>query len=100
MNNNIEQSVCVRHSSSLLGALSHGASQGLKMASNVVINQIVYIALLEFLNMTLMWFAERVGVEGFTFSVSTPWGELVACEHVHTYRHTPMITPLTHNKTL
>ncbi|XP_025096320.1 solute carrier family 28 member 3-like [Pomacea canaliculata] len=60
--------VALGHSSSLLGALSHGASQGLKMASNVVINQIVYIALLEFLNMTLMWFAERVGVEGFTFS--------------------------------
>ncbi|KAL8570253.1 hypothetical protein ACOMHN_029953 [Nucella lapillus] len=60
--------VDVRHYGSMLGALSHGAKEGLTMAGYVVINLIVYVALLAFLDSTLLWFTERAGLEGFTFS--------------------------------
>ncbi|XP_070212498.1 uncharacterized transporter YutK-like isoform X2 [Littorina saxatilis] len=53
---------------SLLGSLSAGAKVGLTMAGYVVINLLIYVALLEFLDQTLLWFTERAGVEGFTFS--------------------------------
>nr|KAG5706115.1 hypothetical protein BaRGS_025737 [Batillaria attramentaria] len=60
--------VDVGHYGSLLGAFSQGATDGLKMVGFVVVNLLVYVAILEFLDMTLLWFAERAGVEGFTFS--------------------------------
>nr|KAG5706114.1 hypothetical protein BaRGS_025736 [Batillaria attramentaria] len=60
--------VDVGHYGSLLGAFSKGATDGLKMVGFVVVNLLVYVAILEFLDMTLLWFAERAGVEGFTFS--------------------------------
>ncbi|KAK7496253.1 hypothetical protein BaRGS_00012418, partial [Batillaria attramentaria] len=47
---------------------AYGATDGLKMVGFVVVNLLVYVAILEFLDMTLLWFAERAGVEGFTFS--------------------------------
>ncbi|XP_076461764.1 solute carrier family 28 member 3-like [Babylonia areolata] len=60
--------VDVRHYGSMLGALSKGAKDGLTMAGYVVINLLIYVALLEFLDQTLQWFMERAGVHGFTFS--------------------------------
>ncbi|KAL8618145.1 hypothetical protein ACOMHN_034372 [Nucella lapillus] len=53
---------------SLLSALSTGARDGLKMASVVVVSLLVYTAALQFLDSTVLWFAERAGVEGFTLS--------------------------------
>ena len=54
----------------LLGSLSKGAKDGLTMAGYVVINLLIYVAVLAFLDQTLLWFTERAGLEGFTFSVS------------------------------
>ena len=60
---------CFRHYGSLLDALSKGAKQGLTLVGFVVINILVFLALLEFLEQTLLWFTERAGVEGFGFTV-------------------------------
>ena len=60
---------CFRHYGSLLGALSKGACDGLIVAGNVVINLLIYLAVLEFLDQTLLWFGERAGMENFTFQV-------------------------------
>ena len=60
---------CFRHYGSLLGALSKGACDGLIVAGNVVINLLIYLAVLEFLDQTLLWFGERAGMEDFTFQV-------------------------------
>ena len=40
------------------------------MAGYVVINLLIYVAVLAFLDQTLLWFTERAGLEGSTFSVS------------------------------
>ena len=61
---------CFSDQDGLLGSLSKGAKDGLTMAGYVVINLLIYVAILAFLDQTLLWFTERAGVEGFTFSVS------------------------------
>ena len=61
---------CFSEHGGLLGSLSKGAKDGLTMAGYVVINLLIYVAILAFLDQTLLWFTERAGVEGFTFSVS------------------------------
>ena len=60
---------CFRHYGSLLGALSKGAHDGLIMAGNVVVNLLVYLVVMEFLDQTVLWFGERAGMEDFTFQV-------------------------------
>ncbi|KAL8570252.1 hypothetical protein ACOMHN_029952 [Nucella lapillus] len=60
--------VDIRHYGNLLGALSKGAKDGLYMAGLTLINVLVYVAVLECMDQTLMWFAERAGVPGVTFT--------------------------------
>ncbi|XP_076461964.1 putative transporter YutK isoform X2 [Babylonia areolata] len=60
--------VDVRQYGSMLGALSSGAKEGLSMAGYVVINLLIYVALLAFLDSTILWFTERAGLDGFTFT--------------------------------
>ncbi|XP_076461967.1 putative transporter HI_0519 isoform X2 [Babylonia areolata] len=62
--------VDIKHYGSMLGSLSKGAKDGLTMAGYVVVNMLVFVALLEFLDLTVLWFAERAGVYNLTFSVT------------------------------
>ncbi|XP_046568310.1 solute carrier family 28 member 3-like [Haliotis rubra] len=54
---------------SVLEAISIGAVDGITLASTVVVNQIVFIAAIEFIDTAFQWFGHRVGVKGVTFSL-------------------------------
>ncbi len=64
---------CVYYSFSpepnLVAAASSGASQSISLVANIAVNLIAFLALLEFINATLMWFGARVGIE-LTFQVN------------------------------
>ncbi|XP_071102090.1 solute carrier family 28 member 3-like [Haliotis cracherodii] len=51
----------------LIEAASEGASTSSSLIANIVVNLIAFLSLLSFVNATLTWFGDRVGVEGFTF---------------------------------
>ncbi|KAH9523621.1 hypothetical protein Btru_040467 [Bulinus truncatus] len=51
----------------LIEAASNGASVSVKLVANIAVNLIAFVALLQFINATLTWFGDRVGVDGFTF---------------------------------
>lgn len=51
----------------LIEAASNGASASVKIIGAIAVNVIAFLSLLAFLNATLRWFGDRVGVEGFTF---------------------------------
>ncbi|XP_060066328.1 solute carrier family 28 member 3-like [Ylistrum balloti] len=47
----------------IIEAASSGASQSIKLVANVAVNLIAFVSLLEFVNATLKWFGNRVGME-------------------------------------
>jgi len=51
----------------IIEAASNGASMSIKLVANIAVNILAFIAMLDFLNATLVWFGDRVGVDGFTF---------------------------------
>ncbi|KAH9523620.1 hypothetical protein Btru_040466 [Bulinus truncatus] len=51
----------------LIEAASNGASVSVKLVANIAVNLIAFVALLHFINATLTWFGDRVGVDGLTF---------------------------------
>ncbi|XP_067650598.1 solute carrier family 28 member 3-like [Haliotis asinina] len=55
------------NASNLIEAASDGASTSIRLIANIVVNVIAFLALLAFVNATLIWFGDRIGVEGFTF---------------------------------
>jgi len=53
----------------VIEALSTGASQSISLIANIAVNLIAFVAVLAFINATLIWFGDRVGLENFTFQV-------------------------------
>lgn len=51
----------------LIEAASNGASASIKIVGAVAVNVLAFLSLLAFLNATLTWFGDRVGVDGLTF---------------------------------
>ena len=49
--------------------MSKGAEESLPLVGNVLINLLIYVAVLAFLDQTLLWFSERAGMEDFTLTV-------------------------------
>ena len=50
-------------------AASNGATASIKIVGAILVNVIAFLCLLAFLNATLTWFGDRVGIEGLTFEV-------------------------------
>ncbi|KAK7087825.1 solute carrier family 28 member 3-like [Littorina saxatilis] len=46
----------------IIDAASNGATQSVKLVANIAVNLIAFIALLDFVNATLVWFGDRVGM--------------------------------------
>ncbi|XP_071108816.1 solute carrier family 28 member 3-like [Haliotis cracherodii] len=53
----------------VLEALSVGAVDGIKLVATIVVNQIVFIAVIQFIDTALMWLGERAGVHGVSFTL-------------------------------
>uniref|UniRef100_A0A2C9JNV4 Sodium/nucleoside cotransporter n=1 Tax=Biomphalaria glabrata TaxID=6526 RepID=A0A2C9JNV4_BIOGL len=51
----------------MIEAASNGASMSVKLVANIGVNLIAFVALLHFINATLTWFGDRVGVDNLTF---------------------------------
>ncbi|KAL5006302.1 hypothetical protein ScPMuIL_015108 [Solemya velum] len=51
----------------ILQAAAAGAMSSIKLVAAVAVNVIAFLALLAFVNGSLIWFGDRVGIEGFTF---------------------------------
>ncbi|XP_025093354.1 solute carrier family 28 member 3-like [Pomacea canaliculata] len=54
-------------SHNVIEAASSGASTAIQLVANVAVNVMAFLAILEFFNATLVWFGDRVGVDGLTF---------------------------------
>lgn len=52
-----------REERNILEAAAKGASESIKLVANVAVNLVAFIALIEFLNQTLIWFGNRAGME-------------------------------------
>jgi len=50
-------------------AAAAGASNAISLVANIAANLIAFIALLHFINATLTWFGQRVGIQELTFQV-------------------------------
>lgn len=46
----------------IIEAASNGASQSIKLVANIAVNLIAFVALLDGINATLVWFGERIGL--------------------------------------
>ncbi|KAL4221946.1 hypothetical protein ACF0H5_017997 [Mactra antiquata] len=55
--------------SNLIEAASNGATASIKICGAVAVNVIAFLSLLQFLNATLTWMGDRVGVEDLTFQL-------------------------------
>lgn len=53
----------IRQERNIIEAASKGASQSISLIANIAVNLIAFIALVEFLNQTLIWFGNRIGME-------------------------------------
>ncbi|XP_025094256.1 uncharacterized protein LOC112563975 [Pomacea canaliculata] len=53
----------------IIQAASEGASQAVRLAANIAVNLIAFVALLELLNSTLTWLGDRVGIDNLTFQL-------------------------------
>lgn len=58
-----------RNEVNVVDAAAAGASNAVSLAANIAANLIAFIALLTFINATLTWFGQRVGIEELTFQV-------------------------------
>ena len=50
-------------------AASAGASNAISLVSNIAANVIAFWALFQFVNSTLTWFGQRVGIQQLTYQV-------------------------------
>ncbi|KAL8560356.1 hypothetical protein ACOMHN_006087 [Nucella lapillus] len=51
----------------VIEAASSGASTAIKLVASVAVNVMAFLAILEFLNATLIWLGDRAGVDGLSF---------------------------------
>lgn len=52
-----------RQERNIIEAAAFGASQAIKLVANVAVNLVAFIALVEFLNQTLIWLGNGAGME-------------------------------------
>jgi len=52
-----------------IDAAASGAANAIALVANIAANLIAFIAILYFINATLTWFGQRVGVEKLTYEV-------------------------------
>ncbi|XP_046356264.2 solute carrier family 28 member 3-like [Haliotis rufescens] len=52
----------------ILEAVSEGARESLPILTSIIANQIIYIAIVQFVDSALIWFGNRVGVSGLSFA--------------------------------
>ncbi|XP_045170393.2 solute carrier family 28 member 3-like [Mercenaria mercenaria] len=57
----------------LIDAASNGALASLKIVGAIAANVIAFMSMLAFINATLTWFGDRVGVENLTFELITSY---------------------------
>jgi len=50
-------------------AAAAGAANSISLVAHIAVNLIAFIAILHFVNATLMWFGQRVGWETLTYEV-------------------------------
>ena len=62
-----------RSEHNIIEAASNGASLSISLIANIAVNLIAFIAILDFIDATLTWFGDRVGMKDpeLTFSVRT-----------------------------
>jgi pyrimidine nucleoside transport protein len=53
----------------VIEAAANGASNAVALVGNIAANLIAFLALLEFINATLTWFGQRVGIQRLTFQM-------------------------------
>lgn len=53
----------------IIEAASNGATASIRIVGAVAVNVIAFLSLLAFLNATLTWFGDRVGIDGLTFEL-------------------------------
>lgn len=63
----------IRSEHNIIEAASNGASLSISLIANIAVNLIAFIAILDFIDATLTWFGDRVGMKDpeLTFSVRT-----------------------------
>jgi len=52
-----------------IDAAAAGAANAIPLVANIAANLIAFVAILTFINATLTWLGERVGVENLTYEV-------------------------------
>jgi len=58
-----------RTEGNIIEAVAAGAGNAIPLVANIAVNLIAFIALLYFVNATLTWFGQRVGIEELTYQV-------------------------------
>ncbi|XP_062608399.1 solute carrier family 28 member 3-like [Saccostrea cucullata] len=53
----------------VIEAISSGASNSVKVVAAIAVNVMAFLCVLEFVNMTLTWFGDRVGIERLSFQL-------------------------------
>nr|XP_022334486.1 sodium/nucleoside cotransporter 1-like [Crassostrea virginica] len=53
----------------VIEAISSGAGNSVKVVAAIAVNVMAFLCVLEFVNMTLDWFGDRVGVDGLSFQL-------------------------------
>ena len=56
-------SKCCRQERNIIEAASKGATLSVKLIANIAVNLIAFIAMLQFVDATLIWFGNRAGLE-------------------------------------
>jgi len=58
-----------RTEGNLIEAVAAGAANAIPLVANILVTVIAFVALLHFINATLTWFGQRVGIEELTYQV-------------------------------
>ena len=58
-----------RTEGNIIEAAASGAANAIALVANIAVNLIAFIAILYFINATLTWFGQRVGIEELTYQV-------------------------------
>jgi len=59
-----------RAEGNIIEAAAAGAAAAIPLVANIIVTVIAFIAILYFINATLTWFGQRVGIEELTFQVT------------------------------
>jgi len=62
-------SIYLRKDGNVFEAATNGAMISVKLVAAIIVNVIAFLSLLAFVNATLTWFGDRVGVENLTLEV-------------------------------